>query len=159
MRATVSLDGHVTKITRPTNSTTVFGNVLFDSGTISNTSHTLILTNAGSTTDSPLQLDKLHLQGSPILDVEPVTITTSAASTSTVASIHTTNSTVLQSSLVSQTSLSGSASVSQTSFPSVITDSNVEVVSLPQEFKATVTGNNGALYWTHSVLIANSNQI
>uniref|UniRef100_A0A8H7XIW9 Uncharacterized protein n=1 Tax=Psilocybe cubensis TaxID=181762 RepID=A0A8H7XIW9_PSICU len=93
VHATVTLDGAQTAISHQTNTTAIYNVILFDSGPISDTPHTISLTNAGSALDSPLQFDRFHLEGENF-NVSPGIVPTSIApsantspgSTSTVSS-------------------------------------------------------------------------
>lgn len=67
IHAIVDFDGKISTISHPTNATNVFNFVLYDTSTIPNTVHTLILSNVGHLADSPLQLDRLFLEGSNVV--------------------------------------------------------------------------------------------
>lgn len=63
IHAVVDFDGKTSTITHPTNATSVFNFVLYDTGTIPQDTHTVILSNTGHLKDSPLQLDRFIIEG------------------------------------------------------------------------------------------------
>ncbi|PPQ87425.1 hypothetical protein CVT25_008121 [Psilocybe cyanescens] len=78
---TITFDGQTSTVTRRTSSNAVYADLWYDSGPIANVKHTITIANGGSSSDSPLQLDRFHVEGDSILDSSPVAPVTAPKST------------------------------------------------------------------------------
>ncbi|KAF8163829.1 hypothetical protein B0H34DRAFT_340696 [Crassisporium funariophilum] len=69
--ADISLDGVTRTVSKTSHSDNFYDDLWFDSGLISNTQHTVVVTNRGSDGGTPLQFDRIAFDGTIIAPPSP----------------------------------------------------------------------------------------
>ncbi|PPQ69902.1 hypothetical protein CVT26_014165 [Gymnopilus dilepis] len=115
--ANINFDGTTTTVSKPSQSEDVYNDVWFDSGEVLGVQHTLVVSNGGGSSDTPLQLDQFFIEGTvdapsapPPPPPPPPTSTPNQAEQKTATTTQITTAIVTANSAQSLSSGSGSSS-------------------------------------------------